>query len=100
MDQETRIVEKILRKADYYKEKYGDYIEVLEASPMSKIVGFTEFDVYALGEQLETFENYKRFAEDNGIANELGTLPQIALDVIAASYATSIVPMVASVQPM
>ena len=99
-DEEKHLEEKLLRKAEYYGEKYSDYMQYLEKSPLNKYHVYSEYDMYALGEQLQRFEDYKKFCEDNGIVNELGTLPQIALDVITASYATSIVPVVASVQPI
>ena len=97
---EEKLEERMLHKADYYAEKYSDYVALLESSPLNKFHHYNEYDIYALGEQLQRFEDYKKFCEDNGIVNELGTLPQIALDVIAASYATSIIPMIASVQPL
>lgn len=53
-----------------------------------------------MGHQLEQFESWKNFKEANGSADDLGILPRVALDVITAANASSVIPLFASVQPI
>lgn len=93
--------DRIAESADYYWTKYRPFFEDLEKhSPLSKFRGVTEFDYYALGEQLRQFENYRDYVNEAGTASDLGKLPNVALDIITASYGTSIIPHIASVQPI
>jgi hypothetical protein len=89
------------RSANLYYRKYRSHMNALESSSMlSKVRKIRPFDIYALGSQLQMFENYKRICEDEGTASQLGRLPQIALDVISASFGSSPLTAIASVQPM
>lgn len=90
------------QSADQYFDKYRDQIEAFEKhSVLAKAGGsITASDVYALGRQLEQFEEYKSFVEQTGSVADLGTLPNIALDVITAAHGNSIMPLVASTQPI
>jgi len=89
------------RSANLFYRKYRSHMNALESdSLLSKVRKIRPFDIYALGSQLAMFENYKRICEDEGTASQLGRLPQIALDVIAASFGSSPLTAIASVQPM
>lgn len=88
------------RKAEGYFKKYKKHMQVLEKSLLNKVRGITAADYYALGSQLDEFANYKNFCESSGNTNSLGKLPLVAFDVITAVYSTSIVPAIASVQPI
>jgi hypothetical protein len=88
------------RKAEEYYKKYKSHMQVLEKSLLAKTRSITPADYHALGHQLDEFANYKRFLESAGNVNSLGKLPLVAFDVITAVYATSIVPAIASVQPI
>jgi hypothetical protein len=44
----------------------------------------TTWDLQALGFQLDAFQAYRKMCEDEGNVTALGTIPNIALDVIAA----------------
>ena len=94
--------EQVKQKAQQYHEKFRDHMDVLEHDSMlSKVQGgISHFDVYALGKQLEQFEYYKAFCEDQGNVNMLGKIPDIAFDVITAVHGASIIPVIASVQPI
>lgn len=88
------------RKAEHYFKKHKKHMQVLEKSLLAKVRGITAADYYALGSQLDEFANYKKFVETSGNTNSLGKLPLVAFDVITAVYSTSIVPAIASVQPI
>ena len=102
MAENKPMFEKISEKAEKYYKKYKPYMEFFEKhSVVGKVKGrVAEEDIYALGEQLERFEEYKQFVEADGSRNDLGILPNIALDVIAASSAQSPIPLIASIQPI
>jgi hypothetical protein len=76
-------------------------MDLLDQSLLSKAKGGLEpYDVYALGKQLESFDSYLLLCEEDGNLGQLGKIPQIAYDVITVAYGTSIIPFVASVQPI
>ena len=76
-------------------------MEFFEAkSTVAKTRGVTNEDLFALGSQLEQYENFQAFSESNGGYGDLGVLPNIALDVITASTAQSPIPLIAAIQPM
>ena len=89
---------KATQMAEGYRKKYGDQIDALENSLLSKVEGITEFHIAQLGKQLDAFETYTSLTEANGTLNNLGVLPKIALDVITATMGQSILPVIASVQ--
>jgi hypothetical protein len=88
------------RKAEAFFKKYKKHMQIMEKSILAKVRTLTPNDYYALGTQLNEFENYSKFVESAGNVNSLGKLPLVAFDVITAVYATSIVPAIASVQPI
>lgn len=99
--QESKLIEKADRGADLYSKKYKSLVEDFSKySIVAKARSITPYDVYALGAQLESFQNYKRFLQEAGTASDLGVLPNIALDLITANYGASIAPLVCSVQPI
>lgn len=99
---ERFIKEDYERGADLYYKKYKHQIDALqENSPLKTVKSITTYDVVALGEQLNQWELYKSmFLKESGTSSELGVLPNLALDIITASYGASIVPLLASIQPL
>lgn len=93
-------IHKIERKADGYFKTYKKHVELLEGSILSKVRPIDSYDVYCLGSMLESFDTYRSICEEDGTTNQLGKLPQIAYDVITVVYGTSIIPLLASVQPV
>jgi len=85
-----------------YEKKYKKYFDVFEkkSSKAKANKRVDEWDLAVLGAQLQQFENWKSFKEANGSADDLGVLPRIALDVITAANASSVIPLFASVQPI
>jgi len=89
------------KSAEMFIKKYKPYMNALEKySPLAKTRQLTAFDYVNLGEQLEQFENYRDFVLEAGSSSDLGVLPNVALDIITASYGASVVPLVSSVQPI
>ena len=77
--------QKIENMAEKYLRRYRPYVDVLEShSLLSKTRSVSAYDIYALGMQLDAFQAYKQMCEDDGTIASLGTIPNIALDVIAA----------------
>jgi len=97
---EGMLNESVERIAERYMAKYGKYINSLSKSPVAKCRSIGMYDAYALGKQLEAFENLKAFCEADGSTNDLGILPKIALDVITVAYGSSPVTIVSTVQPI
>ena len=85
-----------------YEKKYKKYFDIFEKKSLKTKAGLPikEDDIYALGKQLEKFEEWVAFKESNASADDLGILPKVGLDVIAASNATSVIPLIAGVQPI
>jgi len=94
-------IKRIDEQAQAYHEKYKKYMDVFESkSVVSKVRDLTNEDIFALGKQLENYEQWQSFVEANGGQTDLGVLPNVALDVISAANTTSVIPMFASVQPL
>lgn len=92
---------KMDRKSDFYSRKYKTQMDFLESkSLLSKVRKITSYDKYALGEQLKSFDNLKAMCEYDSSINQLGVIPKIAYDVLTLTYSASVLPIVASVQPI
>lgn len=92
---------KIEKNAEKLYEQFRDQMDAFEKSPVAKVKnGLQASDVYALGKQFEQWESYLAMCEEEGNTNLLGKLPNVALDIITASYGVSVLPVIASVQPI
>jgi hypothetical protein len=89
-------------QANFYLDKYTDQISAYESmSVLNRInESVSPFEIMAVGQMLDQFTNYREFCETQGSLASLGNVPQIALDVITASVGNSILPLLASMQPM
>jgi len=101
MNEDSKL-QAIDKMAEQYYERYRNNMDALEQSLNCSIKkdGLDANDVFALGSQLEKFENFVEMCEEVGNTNLLGTLPKIGMDVITAVHGSSIIPVVASVQPI
>ena len=87
--------------ADMAFQKWPSLMETFQSdSVLAKTRGVMPEDVAALGQMLHQWETYQRFCEQNGTLADLGTLPKHALEIITADFGTSILPHIASVQPI
>ena len=104
MQNEEKIVQlnkKMEQRMDVLCDKYDGHMQVLESSLLSKAKGGLEiYDYVALGEQLERWDEYKEFCEEEGNLNQLGKLPNIAHSVITVAHGTAIHNILAAVQPV
>jgi len=92
---------KIEREAARLHTKYREYMDFYESkSVLGKSRSLVSEDFYSFGKQLDNYSQWQSFVEANGGQSDLGVLPNVALDVIAASATTSVIPMFASIQPM
>lgn len=89
-------------QAEAYFGKYKDHVETYEkCSSKSRVnESISPYEIVALGQQLDQFMNYQKFCESQGTLGSLGAIPQVALDVITASVGMSVLPLLASIQPM
>lgn len=97
---EGKITSKFDEKAEMFMKKHRSHMEALEKSPLAKVRSLRSMDYYAVGSMLEQWDTYKHICENTGSLNALGSLPTIAHDVITAVYGASILPIIASVQPI
>lgn len=94
------LAEKNAKIVEYMEKNHGDHIKALEKSPLASVRSITEHDIATLGMQFANFETYRQMCENQGSMANLGQLPKIALDVIVATQGLSILPIIASVQPI
>jgi hypothetical protein len=92
--------EKVRRLAEYYGKKYRSRMQSLDKSPLARAKSLNEWDIVALGRQLEAFEDHVLAEAANGSVANLGPLPKIGLDVITASFGISPLALVAGIQPI
>lgn len=89
-------------QAEVYSDKYKEQFDVYESFSIKSKVNesISSYEMAALGQQLDQYASYQAFQESQGNLGSLGAIPAIALDVITASVGASIIPLVASIQPM
>jgi hypothetical protein len=94
------------RKLEQHFKTYRRHIQSLEKSSLNHIRGISDYDRWALGEQLAKVDSLFGFVKKkkgeayNSSTSDLGTLPNVALDIVTVLYGESIVPLIASVQPV
>jgi hypothetical protein len=98
---EKMLLEKYQKKTDKLYEKFRGQIDNV-ANVFKKRQGrsMNQFDVYALGKMMENYSSYIRMIPETVSQNFLGRVLPTAMDIIASSYVTSIMPAISSVQPM
>lgn len=98
---ERVVAQSVEQTAELAAERWPSLVETFVSdSVLAKTRGVYAEDVAALGNMLESWEKYQSFCEANGSLGDLGTLPKHALEIITADFGTSIVPHLASVQPI
>lgn len=100
-DMDMALLSSMDEAAEITWRRWPTLVEQLERdSPLSRRRGIMQEDVAALGQMLHQWEAYQRFCESNGSLADLGTLPKHALEIITADFGTSIMPHIASIQPI
>ena len=95
---EERKKEKVDIQVDEYFEKYKPQMKCLEKSVLAKVKSLDTYDYWTLGKQLESWDTFVEMCE--GSVNQLGRIPNIAHDIITAVHGASILPIIASTQPI
>ena len=99
--QQELLETKIEKEAERLYDKWRKQMDILEKSVLCKHRGGLQaHDVFALGKQLEAYQAYQEMCEEDGNVNQLGQIPKVAYDVITATYGLSVLPIIASVQPI
>ncbi len=88
--------------AEHYLAKYKGYVDIFESKNAKARAGVnvSSADIVAFGMQLDQWNAYRDFCESNGTLGELGPMPKIALDVVAAVQTKNILPLISSTQPI
>lgn len=88
--------------AEMYLKKYKGYVDIFESHNAKAKAGVSvsSADIVAFGMSLDQWQGYHDFCESNGTLGELGPMPKIALDVVAAVQTKNILPLVSSTQPI
>ncbi len=98
---EKLLLEKYEKKTEKLYEKYrGAINNVANVFKSRQGRSMTQFDVYALGKMLENYHSYIRMIPETVSQNYLGRVLPTAMDIIASSYVTSIMPAISSIQPL
>jgi hypothetical protein len=98
---EEQIRENQEKSVELFFKKYKPQMQALESqSLLRKVRSIQPYDYVSLGQNLQKFEQYKQFCEADGTLAQLGTIPNIALDVITAAYGVSPLSVIANVQPI
>lgn len=81
-----------------YKDYYDFYIKNCSRARINENI--SSFEMVALGQQLQQYQQYQKFVESQSNVSSLGPIPRVALDVITAAAAGSVLPLLCSIQPI
>jgi hypothetical protein len=95
--QESRIKFQAERLYEQYRDKIDDCVAEYNRRHVRP---FSRFDAYALGRMLENYETWVQMMPEEVVRDNLGRVLPIAMDIISASYATSIMSVISSIQPI
>lgn len=88
-------------QAEVYYDRFIPQMRMFEDSLLGKTRTLNEYDFYMLGRMLEQYDDFEAWVnEEDASLSSLGRIPQIAHDVITVSMGQSIIPAVASIQPI
>ena len=94
---ESRIKLKAERLYEQYRDKIDDCVTEYNKR---HVKSFSRFDAYALGRMLENYETWIQMMPEDVVRDNLGRVLPIAMDIISAAYATSIMSVISSIQPI
>lgn len=100
MNLEQKINEQFEKETEQYVKVHEKLFDAVSSSPIfnSRTRDFGLMDAHCIGKQIENFKLYEQYCAENSTAANLGTLPQIAVDLIGAIYGLSIAPILTSMQ--
>ena len=94
---EARIKFQAERLYEQYRDKIDDCVTEYNKR---HVKSFSRFDAYALGRMLENYETWLQMMPEDVVRDNLGRVLPIAMDIISAAYATSIMSVISSIQPI
>lgn len=95
------IVDRQERLAEKYQKKYKGYMSVMENnSALSRSCSLQPHHYAQLGMMLDKTRNYMKLKEADGTLADLGRVPQVALDVVTVTFASSALAILANVQQL
>lgn len=94
---EARIKFQAERLYDQYRDKIDECVTEFNRRHVRQ---FSRFDAFALGRMLENYETWLQMIPEEVARDNLGRVLPIAMDIISASYATSIMSVISSIQPI
>ena len=83
-----------------YEQYKGKIDECVTEYNKRHVKSFSRFDAYALGRMLENYETWLQMMPEDIVRDNLGRVIPIAMDIISAAYATSIMSVISSIQPI
>ena len=94
---EARIKFQAERLYDQYRDKIDECVTEFNHRHVRQ---FSRFDAFALGRMLENYETWLQMIPEEVARDNLGRVLPIAMDIISAAYATSIMSVISSIQPI
>jgi hypothetical protein len=95
--QESRIKFQAERLYEQYRGKIDECVTEYNKRHVKQ---FSRFDAFALGRMLENYETWLQMIPEDVARDNLGRVLPIAMDIISAAYATSIMSVISSIQPI
>lgn len=95
---EEAMEKQTLQQAEQYFDKYTEQMKILESGTVSKAISLQPHHIASLGKMLDQFKVGCKIMEAS--TNDLGELPKVGLDVIAATMAESILSVISTTQPI
>jgi len=88
--------------ANKYDKKYSEHLDKLRSAKLFVEANreFAAYDAYVVGTMFEQYKAFEAWMKETGSVSDLGALPNIALDVITASYGLGVQSLLTSQQPM
>lgn len=95
------MVDRQERLAEKYQKRYKGYMSVMENdSALSRSCSLQPHHYAQLGMMLDKTKNYMKLKEADGTLADLGRVPQVALDVVTVTFASSALAILANVQQL
>lgn len=100
-EQKMMMIENLSNEFD---RKYGKYMDSLRSAKIFSLGEghrpFGSYDAYVVGTMFEQYRAFEAWMREQGSVSDLGALPNVAYDVIAASYGLGVAPLCSSGQPL
>lgn len=95
-----QLIDRAESLAEKYSKRYPGFMRVLENSTLSRAISLQPHHYAQLGMSLDKVRNYIKLKEADGTATDLGTVPNIALDVVTYNFVSSATPIICNMQQL